>query len=354
MNITIQQKTLLSALQKCQKAVSQNRIVPAAENYCFTGANGIIHVSACNLEVSIETDIHATFDADFCIMIPAIKLLDFIKKLPEQPLTISADENHLITIKHNSGNAKMQGDTGIDFPKITTNNGVKLNVNDLASDLSAVAYARGITEDPRPFVYSIWVEASKKECRFVAGDGHVVANIHSTGAYADIKCLLPYAVSNILLSLTGDADLDISKDSITVNIGDMIIKSRLVDSTWPDWNKMVPVTVQTIEVSKSDLLSSLDRVIGFSNQATKLVRITCSGAFLQIESSNPDLNEQSIETITSTPGDFTIQCKGNLLQSALPKFAGDIIKIGFTNEKTALLINEVDSDEYFALVMPSI
>lgn len=351
--ISINSKKLLTALTKCQKAVSTNKVVPAAENFHLVGKDGVIHVSACNLEVSIETQIAAEFTAEFDILAPAVKLLDFVKKLADQPITITISDAYLITIKHNSGSANMQGENGENFPKIDTTGGKTINVPDFASELYSVAFARGGTEDPRTFIHSIWLDANKSGVSFSAGDGFVMANSTIKGEFTPMKCLLPYNAVNILLSIPGDAELNISKDSITATIADTVIKFRLIDDKFPDLKSLIPTPVNTITVDRVALLSALDRVVSFANQANKLVKLTAAGAFLTVESSNPDLNEQSTETLTCDNGGFVSSFRGNLLQSTLPKFSSEVVSIGFTAEKTALLITEAESD-YFALIMPSV
>lgn len=353
MTIKINSKKLLLAFAKCQKAVSTSKIVPATENFHLVGKDGIIQISACNLEVSIETQIEADFKGEFNILAPAIKIMDFVKKLADQPLTITISETYLITIKHASGSANMQGEVGFDFPVIETTDGKVINISDLSTELYSVAYARGATEDPRTFIHSIWLDADKKECSFSAGDGFVMANSKVNGKFEPLKSLLPFNAVNILLSIAGDAELNISKNSITATISDTIVKFRLVDDKFPEIKKLIPSPVCTISVDRSDLLGALDRVVSFANQANKQVKLTADGAFLTVESSNPDLNEQSTETLTCDNGNFTISFRGNLMQAALSKFGSDTVNIGFTTEKTALLVTENNND-YFALIMPSI
>lgn len=350
MKFQINSKQLLTALLKCQKAVSTSKVVPATECIRLNGENNNIHISACNLEVSIETDVVCTFKGKFDFIIPASKTIDYLKKISDQPIGFDIDETNLVTIKHNSGSAKIQGETATDFPKIETQNGVKFSIPDLSSELYSVAYARGIIDDPRPFIYSVWLDGNN----IVAGDGWVIAINKMEGDFSGIKSLLPFNVTNILLSTTGDAEIEIGKESCTILVGDTIIKSRLIDDSFPDWKGLIPKPEITIEVNKSDLLASIDRVIGFSNQLTKLVRLTANNGNLTIEAQNNELNEQSIETVKTTDGDLTIQIKGGLLLSALPKFSSEVIKIKFTNEKTAIIISEFDNDDYFALIMPTI
>ncbi len=351
--IKINSKKLLQAFSKCQKAVSTNRVVPATENFHTVGKSGVITITACNLEVSIQTQIEAEFTAEFDILAPAVKILDFVKKLADQPITITISDTYLLTIKHNSGSANMQGEPGKDFPAIETKDGKTIAIPDLSAELYSVAYARGLTDDPRNFIHSVWLDMDKKECGLIASDSNVMAKATIQGVFSPNKCLLPYNAVNILLSIPGDAELNISKDSITATIADTVIKFRLIDDKFPEIKNLIPTPTQTISVNRVDLLGALDRVVSFANQANKQVRLTANGTQLTVESSNPDLNEQSTETLTCDNGDFTISFKGNLMQAALPKFASDIVSIGFTGEKIALLVTESNSD-YFALIMPSI
>lgn len=350
MNFKINSKILLTALSKVQKAVSQNRIVPATECIRLTGKKGNIHLSACNLEVSIETDTTADFKGEFDFIIPAGKLIDYVKKLADQPLNIEIDENNLVTIKHGSGSAKIQGENADNFPVITTDNGVKFSIPDLSSELYSVAYARGNNEDPRPFIYSIWID----ENNIIAGDGWVIAINKLDGDFKGIKALLPTKVTDILLSTTGDAEIELGKENCTIIVNGVTIKSRLIDDKFPEWKGLIPKPEITIEVNKADLISSIDRVIGFSNQLTKLVRLSANGGNLIIEAQNNELNEQSTETIKCTDGDIGIQIKGGLILSALPKFSSEVIKIKFTDERTSIIISEYDNDDYFALIMPTV
>jgi len=349
MKFTVNSKKLLNALTKVQKALSQNRIVPATECIRLNGKKNNIHISACNLEVSIEADLPCEFDKDFDFIMPGAKLIDYVKKLADQPVTFDIDDKFLVSISHGRGVAKMQGESALDFPKIETKKGVKFSIPDLSNELYSVAYARGLVDDPKVFIPSIWMDGN---C-LIAGDGHVVAVNSLNGDFGNGKYLLPFNVSNILLATTGNADIEISKDSATVKIGDVIIKSLLVDDKFPDWRNIIPKPEITIEVNKNELLASIDRVISFSNQQTKLVKLTASGRTLTIEASNNELNEQSTETVVCSDGDMQIQFKGGLLLSALPKFTSEIIKLKFTNFKTSIIVSEFENDDYFALIMPT-
>ena len=121
MRFEVSSSELLKQLNIASGAISANPVLPIMEDYLFAVEDNVLTITSTNLETTIITKLDVTSDDNGIIAIPAKILLDTIKALPEQPVTISVDENNAVKILSAFGVYKLSGDSAEDFPNPPSN-----------------------------------------------------------------------------------------------------------------------------------------------------------------------------------------------------------------------------------------
>jgi DNA polymerase-3 subunit beta len=353
MNFTTNCKTLLSALQLCGKAVSQNNIIPASSCFRFQ-ISDILKISSCNLEVSMETQIPAT--GDICdILIPADKIVTLLSKLPNQELSFIVDEKFEITITALSGKYSLSGYDGKDFPVIKTDKGISVIIDsqDLTAAICATSYARG-TNEAMPAFTGLQVEFTADKMVINACNLSLLS-VHNLNVKSkEAKFLMPNSITNIIggIALAGDCNFTYSKQNISFEYSNLTIKSRLMDGLQPDWRSVIPDNKVLITANRIELLSSIKRVLDFSHKESKKIKLRTINGILTIEGEDTDYNQSAIENIkVLQPDAIEISINGQFIAESLAHFSSEMIEFYWQAPNKGIIINEPGDRDNFVLTM---
>ncbi|MDB5240525.1 MAG: polymerase subunit beta, partial [Spirosoma sp.] len=181
MKFIVSSSVLLKNLQNINGVVATNPIVPILENFLFrievgdNASGGTLTVTASDLQTTMTTQIPVEASENGAIAIPAKLLLDTLRSLPEQPVTINIDTETFGTeILTDNGRYKLSGENPIDFPKLPTvskNMSVEMTSDVLLGAINNTVFATS-TDDLRPAMTGVYLQLSEDTATFVATDGH--------------------------------------------------------------------------------------------------------------------------------------------------------------------------------------
>src|SRR5919198_1907657 len=120
MEITVKQADLLKELQATQGVVERKTTIPILSNYLFEAAVDRLTITATDLDLSLRTTCPAKVKKEGSCTIPARKLHDYVKLLPDGDITIKLLENHWVNIRLGRSNTKMVGMARANFPALPT------------------------------------------------------------------------------------------------------------------------------------------------------------------------------------------------------------------------------------------
>src|SRR5437016_14266000 len=120
MEITVSKFELLRELTATQGVVERKTTIPILSNYLFEAAGDRLTITATDLDLSLRTSCAATVKKEGSCTIPARKLYDYARLLPEAPITIKQLENHWVQIRAGRSNTKMVGMARANFPALPT------------------------------------------------------------------------------------------------------------------------------------------------------------------------------------------------------------------------------------------
>lgn len=369
MKFTVNQKQLLSALTICNKAVSQNRIIPILDYFLLEINKDALTITGNNQETCISKIIECQSKEVISICLPASKLLLLVKKLPEQPLIFSITKTEeiiqelpkvviSISIKSEQGVFKMQGEDGIHFSTIRHEFKSKTTVS--AEDLNEGIYRTLFccySGDDKPSWVGINIDFIKGALRFTALDGFIASTQLLPVANGIEHSVIVTKNSMAIiqgLALKDEVQVSFAKNSICFQQEGLIIISILVDAKFPDFKSILPENKSILTVDRLQLIAAIDRVSDFSYS---YITLDVSGESLVIGGDNSDFNESAQEKVkhTFSGESLVIAFLSKQILPCLQKCITDEINIYLSTPKRAILIRESLSDdkENLMLCMPS-
>src|SRR6202008_283465 len=223
MEITVSKFELLRELTATQGVVERKTTIPILSNYLFEASGDKLSLTATDLDLSLRTACTAKGKKEGSCTIPARKLYDYVKLLPDAEITIKLLENHWVSIRCGRSNTKMVGMAKSNFPSLPvfpTAGVVKIPSAVLRSMIAKTGFAIA-NEESRYTLNGALMVLKSESITMVATDGHRLAHIERTGEKFDgvsgeMKTLVPKKAMDELKALVDAAEdvetIDFAKD----------------------------------------------------------------------------------------------------------------------------------------------
>lgn len=355
MTITINSKTLLTALNLTAKGIN-NTSISDTSNYRARRIQEGLEISTCNLEISMQTKVSCEIAEDIDILIPAEKITRLLSALPDQSISINIADDLEITITAASGSYSLSGYPGFMFPeiKIETNSEATINVEDLVEALYITSYARSTDQTQFKFT-GLSVIVDKEKMQFAGCNQLVLSVFNVKGAFLPAKLLLPPSIVNAVsgLNIPGVVKISYSDNSICFEYDNLVVKSLLMDEKYPDYMGHVPKNEIKITADRQELLSAVSRVLDFSNKEKKIELNSLNGD-LAISGRDTAYKQFATENLKVDGGDIEIGLNGQLFAESLKRVSSELVEIYWQAFNVAIIIREPGDLENFIMVMAMI
>ena len=310
MEIVLNQTELLRELTATQGVVERKTTIPILSNFLFEAADDRLTITATDLDLSLRTSCAATVKREGSCTIPARKLYDYVKLLPEGSITIKQMENHWVQIRAGRSNTKMVGMARANFPALPTfpsGSATKLPAAVLRNLIAKTIFAIS-NEESRYTLNGALMVIKAESIAMVATDGHRLAHIETKSAFpglnGEMKTLVPRKAMNELKSLldqTDDESIEFAKDDSTLffRIGGRLLTSRQLTGQFPNYEAVLPRdNNKAVVVGCSDLMGAIQRVAQFADERSGAIRMKLDKDEIRISSSSTDAgeSEEFIET----------------------------------------------------------
>ena len=311
MEITVSKFELLRELTATQGVVERKTTIPILSHYLFEAAGDKLSLTATDLDLSLRTSCNAKVKKEGSCAIPARKLYDYVKLLPDADITIKILENHWVSIRCGRSNTKMVGMSKSNFPSLPvfpTAGVVKIPAQVLRSMIAKTGFAIA-TEESRYTLNGALMVLKPESITMVATDGHRLAHIERSGEKFDgvsgeMKTLIPKKAMDELKSLVDATDvetIDFGKDESTLffRIGPRLLTSRQLTGQFPNYEAVLPKdNTKLVTLNGEDFGSAIQRVAQFSDERSRAVRLRLEKGELKLSASSTETgeSEDSIET----------------------------------------------------------
>ena len=369
MNFIVSSSYLLKNLSSISGVITSNPVVPILENVLFEIENGNLLITASDLQTSVMVELQVESKENGSVAIPAKILIDTLKNLPEQPVTFSIDENNYnIEINSDNGRYKLAGENSADFPKvpeISDGYSFTVNANILALAIGNTIFSTS-TDELRPAMTGVFFRLSSNSCTFVSTDGHRLVKYIRTdisGDEVDHDMIIPRKSLNLLKTIIpsddkNDINIEFNASNAFFSNDNIKLVCRLIDERYPDYENVIPTdNSNSIEVDKSEILSSLKRISIYANKTTNQVRLKVSGSEILISAEDLDFSNEANERISCEHDgdDIEIGFNAKFLIEILSNIHSDkvIFKLSEPNRAGLVLPEDIEDEEDLTmLVMP--
>ncbi len=309
MEITVGKFELLRELTATQGVVERKTTIPILSNYLFEAVGDKLSLTATDLDLSLRTSCNAKVKKEGACTIPARKLHDYVKLLPDADITIKLLENHWVSIRCGRSNTKMVGMAKSNFPSLPvfpSAGAIKIPSAVLRSMIAKTGFAIA-NEESRYTLNGALMVLKPESITMVATDGHRLAHVERggekfEGVSGEMKTLIPKKAMDELKSLL-DSDvetIDFAKDESTLffRVGPRLLTSRQLTGQFPNYEAVLPKDIsKSIALHGEELGAAIARVAQFADERSRAVRLRLEKGELKLSASSTETgeSEDSIE-----------------------------------------------------------
>lgn len=369
MKFTIERAVLLKTLSHVQSIVEKRNTIPVLSNVKIEAMEDGISFKATDMDTEITEVVDAKTSETGATTAPAHMLYDIVRKLSDgSDVEITfPDEKGQLTIA--SGKSKFALSTiGVeDFPVIS---GDKLPTNfvmakeELKDVIDRTQFAVS-TEETRYYLNGIYVHAKNegetKVLRVVATDGHRLACVESPlpqGAENMNGVIIPRKTVGEVRKLLDDTkaeniDVSLSENKIRFMMEDITLTSKLIDGTYPDYERVIPTdNDKVLELGVKPLAEAVDRVSVVAER-TRAIKVITNPNHITITTSSPDLGSAQEEVEAKYDSEsLEIGYNFRYLLDILNEIKGDTVRISFADGSSPSVIHDTSDSSAIYVLMP--
>ena len=289
MKISCLQENLSRGLGVVGRAVASRATLPVTQNVLLAADQGMLRLSATNLEIAMTTWIGAMVEEEGAVTVPARVLTDFVNSLGNDRIDIEMEPgSRVLQIKSGRSQTNINGTDAAEFPPIPTVEDAVVSRAEpgaLREAISRVAFAAA-TEESRPVLTGVEMKLSEGRFTMAAADGFRLAVQHGSltqAAPEEMSVIIPARTMNELNRLLGDHDepVDImltpqkSQVMFRVRGGDTVeLVSQLLQGTFPNYDQLIPqsYTTRAILDSQATLRATRTAAI-FARDGSNIIRM---------------------------------------------------------------------------------
>jgi len=363
MKFQIDKETLLNPLQQIIGAVEKRQTMPALSNVLIRTTENLLTLTATDLEIELVSQTGIVVDEPGEITVPARKLLDICKSLPNEALIkFIVNENKALV---QSGRSRFSLTTlpASDFPALEKINSVyefEITQKTLRDIIDKTAFAMA-QQDVRYYLNGLLLEVNTNFLRAVATDGHRLAFCEKEidTDISDVKqVILPRKGVLELIRLLNDSDdkvkIILGSNHLQIEFDQLRITSKLIDGRFPDYNRVMPTDGTNIMTADRDQLrQALMRASILSNEKYRGIRLTLEKNLIKLQAQNPDQEEADIELeVVYTGEEIEIGFNVNYMLDVLNGSNSDMVQAALRDSNSSFLLTYPDQPDCKYVIMP--
>src|SRR5215469_6402261 len=353
--------TLLKPVQAVVGVVERRQTMPILANVLLTVADKSLSVTATDLEVELVAKVEVEVKGE--VTVPARKLLDICRALPEGAKVTLSLERERITVKSGRSRFVLATLPASEFPAvedIKTQRSVDLPQKQLRELIDQTHFSMA-QQDVRYYLNGLLLELSSKRVRSVATDGHRLAMCDLEANVADLpaqQVIVPrkgvMELQRLLTDGEEPAKVAFGTNHVRVELPGLRFTSKLIDGRFPDYERVVPKGGdKDIIADRQVLRDALGRTAILSNEKYRGVRLQLAPNRLKVMAHNPEQEEAEDEVEVSYKGtELEIGFNVSYLMDALSALHTEQVRITLTDSNSSCLIRHPENDTCRYVVMP--
>ena len=364
MKLTIDRMSLLRPLGHVQSVVERRNTIPILANVVLRAEEGELSLTATDMDMDIATEVGCSVMTSGTTTMSAHLLYDIARKLPDgAEVEIAVNDGHAMV---SAGRSSFRLPTlpVEDFPAISSNElpvNFSLTAADMRDLIDATRFAIS-TEETRYYLNGIYIhKAESGELCAVATDGHRLAMTRQalpSGAAQMPSIILPRKAVSELRKLLDDFDGDVliglSETRAEFRFGVVRLTSKLIDGTFPDYTRVIPVGNDRImQVDVSAFSAAVDRVSTIASEKSRSVKMGLRSGVLTLSASNTDASSATEELEVSYDGpEMEIGFNARYLLDIAGQVNSDMVEFALADQGSPSLVRTPDDEASLFVLMP--
>ena len=364
MKATIERAILLKSLGHVQSVVERRNTIPILSNVLIEAReDGSIRLMATDLDLQVDESVPANVGQPGATTVSAHTLFDIVRKLPEgSQVELTAAEGKMQVI---AGRSRFNLSTlpRDDFPVIAEGElptRFELPAAMLRQIIEKTRFAIS-SEETRYYLMGIFFHVVDDQMRAAATDGHRLARVtvaKPDGADGMPDVIVPrkavQELYRLLEELEGTVEISLSPTKIRFGLGNAILTSKLIDGTFPDYNRVIPTANdKLLKLDPKSFSAGVDRVSTIASEKTRAVKMSVDRDKVTLSVTSPE-NGVATEEVPADYGadGLEIGFNAKYLLDILGEIDGDVVEVHLADAAAPTLLRENDKSNALYVLMP--
>ncbi|HZP76170.1 MAG TPA: DNA polymerase III subunit beta [Pseudolabrys sp.] len=369
MKVTVERAELLKSLGHVHRVVERRNTIPILANVLIRAERSKLSLKATDLDLEINEAIAAEVSPGGSTTVPAHMFYEIVRKLPEgsQIVLEASGDRAVLAIRAGRSRFTLQTLPESDFPDLAAgemSHTFKLGAVELKRLIDKTQFAIS-TEETRYYLNGIYLHAAGNNknatLRAVATDGHRLAQVElplPQGAAGMPGIIVPRKTVGEVQRLIEDSEaeigIELSTGKIRFTLGDVVLTSKLIDGTFPDYGRVIPAANdKELVVDKKEFEAAVDRVSTVSSERGRAVKLALSGGKLVLSVTNPDSGSATEELEVQYESDaLDIGFNSRYLLDIAAQIEGEVAVLKLADPGSPTLIQDKDAKGALYVLMP--
>ena len=369
MEFTVGRSDLVRELSLSQGVVEKKTTIPILSNVLLEATGDRIILTATDLELGIRCSCPARVKKEGAGTVPARKLLDYIRLLPEGDVNMKFLENHWAAITSGRSRTRIAGMSRESFPELPQmpETIAEVPMKTLTSMIARTSFAISL-EESRFTLNGALLLMRPEGLTMVATDGHRLAYVQASPGESGtsdkpFRALIPRKAMGELVKL-GDDSSEGSKAVIAgddnhlfFQVGHRLLITRKLTGNFPDYERVLPKDHPHLALlEKAEIRSAIERVAQFADERSRAIRVQFTNGEVKVFSSSVETGESEESVPSEYQGpDLEIGFNAQYLLDFLRAIPQDHVAFELKDQKSAGEMRPAGdgvADQYRYVVMP--
>jgi DNA polymerase-3 subunit beta len=364
MELVVGKNALLRELQLFQGIVERKNTIPILANVLMEAKGNEVRMLATDLEVALRSRCDASVAKGGSLTLPAKKLYEIVKALPETDVRIEEDKNG-VKVAADRFDSRMQTLPREDFPTLPDASGTARAALPTAALRQMIAKTQfAITgEDTRYFLNGAKFVLKPESLTLVATDGHRLALVevkHNIDVAQDVGVILPkktlLELGKLLAESDGEVVFEGGENHLFFKLGDRMLISRMIDGQFPAYERVIPKgNDKHIEFDRERLTSAVRRVALLSNERSRAVKFEIDKGKVEVTSSSSEFGEAREQLpVDYAGGAMSISFNAQYVLDFLNVVETDLVSLSLKDEVSQAVMKPIAAEgyDYTYVIMP--
>ena len=369
MRVTLERSNLLKSLNHVHRVVERRNTIPILSNVLLKAAGASLEMKATDLDLEMTEATPAQVERTGATTVPAHLLYDIVRKLPDgaEVMLKTADDGNSMTVISGRASFRLQCLPQSDFPELSAGSFshiFRIDSSVLKHLIDKTQFAIS-TEETRYYLNGIYLHTIESggqlSLRSVATDGHRLARADTeapAGSEGMPGIIVPRKTVAELQKLVDNPDVavtvELSDTKIRFTIGSVVLTSKLIDGTFPDYQRVIPTgNDKKLTIDRQTFSQAVDRVSTISSERGRAVKMVIAAGQVTLTVNNPDSGSATEEIAADYDADaMEIGFNARYLLDVAAQLTGSDARFLLADAGSPTLIQDTSDEHALYVLMP--